>query len=145
MADWLCSGELMGRSIPTTLRAKVLGKYSDRCAKCGFTKKRALEIHHIHPVVLDGKTVLDNLIPLCHVCHRYAPEEQDLEDYLKEQYRVTDYYWLYGIFLGLVIREGMGKVDSERLKKVGVVSYFDTYLMPEAIKTLRTFRERGLE
>ena len=52
------------KGVKDYLRKKVLEKYGYRCAKCGYG---FLEIHHI-----DGdhtNNSLNNLIPLCKLCH----------------------------------------------------------------------------
>ena len=65
--DW---GEISSRS-------SVKGKWVREglpltCVKCGFDghkKKWCIEIDHIQPIHLGGKTSLDNLQPLCLNCH----------------------------------------------------------------------------
>lgn len=55
------------------LKSETLKRYANRCVKCGSYKN--LEIHHIKPVCYGGDDSLDNLIPLCRKCHRYAPDD----------------------------------------------------------------------
>lgn len=71
----------MGRrsGVETRLRKKAFSRYGERCAKCG-TRKR-LEIHHIKPVVRGGTDDIENLIPLCRKCHKFAPD--DYIDFLR--------------------------------------------------------------
>lgn len=43
------------------------------CAVCGATGK--IDIHHIVPRSRGGKTVVENLVPLCHSCHMSHHQE----------------------------------------------------------------------
>ncbi len=53
--------------ISEELRNKVYKKYEGKCAKCKSTEN--LEIDHIIPFVLGGKTELKNLQLLCKKCN----------------------------------------------------------------------------
>lgn len=57
------------RHIPAGLRKAVHEKYKC-CVKCGSTY--ALEVNHIVPYALGGKTELSNLNILCHNCNQRA-------------------------------------------------------------------------
>lgn len=44
-----------------------------RCAHCGALPEPSdLEIHHIIPLAEGGADIIENVIPLCHECHRKA-------------------------------------------------------------------------
>jgi len=77
----------MGRrsGVDVALRKKVFDRYGERCAKCGARKR--VEVHHIKPVVYGGTDDLENLIPLCRKCHRFAPDDYiDFLRYLASPY-----------------------------------------------------------
>lgn len=40
------------------------------CRVCGMSNPALLELHHLVPRDFNGGDVADNLIPLCHDCHR---------------------------------------------------------------------------
>lgn len=55
------------------LRREVLEKNSHKCYCCNMRdreKGKRLELHHIVPVSLGGKTEENNLLPLCFNCHK---------------------------------------------------------------------------
>jgi hypothetical protein len=58
----------LSRNIPPALREEVLALYKHRCACCGASGI-PLEVDHAVPVSQGGLTRLDNLQPLCAVCH----------------------------------------------------------------------------
>ena len=58
------------RYFQTKHRDEILERYNHRCANCGSTDD--LEIHHIVPVSLGGRDVIENLVPLCSSCHKAA-------------------------------------------------------------------------
>lgn len=49
-------------------RRLVLDRYEQRCARCH--KRRPLELHHRRPVVHGGTNDPNNLVALCHPCHK---------------------------------------------------------------------------
>ena len=61
------------RNVPLRLRYLVLERDGFRCQRCGRNSKEdgvKLEIDHIVPVFLYGKTTYDNLQTLCRDCNR---------------------------------------------------------------------------
>ena len=52
---------------------RIRNNFKNRCAKCG--RKKTLELHHVKPLYTGGSDSDSNLIPLCHECHRFAPDE----------------------------------------------------------------------
>ena len=54
-----------------SLREFVLERDNYTCQECGEMKIDAgLHVHHIYPVYKGGQSVEENLIALCHDCHR---------------------------------------------------------------------------
>jgi len=51
---------------------EVRREYGRECQLCGCDAEdgRALDVHHIIPLISGGTNHKDNLIPLCHECHR---------------------------------------------------------------------------
>lgn len=88
------------RALTAKLKQIVFAVYDCKCAVCGYTnnpefmvdrekmisgelKANGNAIHHIWPVHLGGKTVLDNLILLCPTHHKEAHDEKiDCGDYV---------------------------------------------------------------
>lgn len=55
--------------------AWVKSRDGNRCTECGYPagfrrKTRELQVHHIITISEGGTNELDNLITLCHICHR---------------------------------------------------------------------------
>jgi hypothetical protein len=61
---------------PNNIKQLALKRANYRCERC-WTKKD-LEIHHIIPVRLGGKTDLKNCLVFCHNCHNSAPSDSFL-------------------------------------------------------------------
>lgn len=58
------------------------------CQKCNFKddSKDELEIHHIIPQVEGGTDEIENLITLCSICHKHAPDSGDkFKKYIQEK------------------------------------------------------------
>jgi 5-methylcytosine-specific restriction endonuclease McrA len=53
-----------------TSKRRVLNVLGDTCGKCGASGK--VEIHHIVPISKDGSAEIENLMVLCHGCHKEA-------------------------------------------------------------------------
>ena len=71
-----------------TLRKQAFERDNYSCKKCKIQDKttRNLEVHHIIPLVSEGKDELDNLITLCSDCHHFAPnKKEDFDEYMKEE------------------------------------------------------------
>lgn len=55
--------------------SRVKSRDGHKCTECGYPvglrrRTRELHIHHITPISEGGTNELDNLITLCHICHR---------------------------------------------------------------------------
>lgn len=79
------------KRIPKHMKEEVKREYEYCCAICANKFKRKnkkkLTIHHIQPKSLGGKSVLDNLIPLCEDCHSRLHEMTHyINRFLKEVY-----------------------------------------------------------
>lgn len=59
------------RTIPLSLRYKVLHRDGGKCVKCGSTPHDGVKLHvdHIHPHSLGGLTAFNNLRTLCNECN----------------------------------------------------------------------------
>lgn len=53
--------------LPAKRYIKTLEAFGNACANCG--SKNGLHIDHMVPVAKGGKTVVENLIPLCQTCN----------------------------------------------------------------------------
>lgn len=108
------------------LRKAVLSKYQDTCQCCGVSGpayQDVLDIHHITQVYHGGEDSIDNLIPVCLVCHKlihkhgrgelYLPDKESLTDKEQERFKKIISY-------GNHIRKCCEKVGmkKEQLKKV---------------------------
>ena len=63
------------------MRYEVLRRAKSRCALCGVTRdERALDVDHIIPRSLGGKTEMSNLQALCYICNR-SKGNQDRTDF----------------------------------------------------------------
>ncbi len=62
------------RATPPKLRMKVFKRDSNRCRICGCNPESnvhvELHVHHIRPREIGGLNTLNNLITLCHTCHK---------------------------------------------------------------------------
>ncbi len=56
-------------AVPFKLRMSIVAHYDGRCALCE-RESNHLELHHLIPVSDGGKDEPDNIIPLCHECHK---------------------------------------------------------------------------
>ncbi|MBU2616588.1 MAG: HNH endonuclease [Nanoarchaeota archaeon] len=83
-------------------RNKILERDNYACQKCSFSSPngKGLEIHHIISKVSGGKNSDLNLMILCSVCHRHAPDnEKDFKEFISdkidgnllETFRKSDY------------------------------------------------------
>lgn len=71
-----------------TLRKKAFERDNFTCQKCKVQDKTAkiLEAHHITPLYMEKIDNLDNLITLCHNCHKYAPDDKkEFEKYMEDE------------------------------------------------------------
>ena len=65
-----------------TSRKLVLERDFYTCQCCGL-RPETPEVHHVQPVWKNGTGALNNLITLCSICHRYAPN--NAEEFLAYQ------------------------------------------------------------
>lgn len=63
-------GPRLRRTIPRTLRRKVLARDGGQCTCPGCKNKRFLSLHHIDAVIEGGKDRASNLTTACARCHR---------------------------------------------------------------------------
>lgn len=78
----------MNEDIPLVLKREIFFRDGFKCKKCGFSDKDSndLEIHHLVPIVFGGKNSSENLVTLCSICNKYAPDsEKDFLIYLREK------------------------------------------------------------
>ena len=69
-------------------RTSILIRDNYTCQKCKLEDKTAkkLEIHHIKPLVFNGTNEDKNLITLCYICHKYAPnKEEEFKEYIDSE------------------------------------------------------------
>lgn len=64
-------------------RNKVLKRDNHSCQNCGYPdgfkrRSRELHIHHIKSLALGGTNSLENLITLCHICHKQVGHKHNL-------------------------------------------------------------------
>jgi hypothetical protein len=61
---------------------KVLIRDLHICRACGM---RGSEVHHIIPLIFNGRDEIDNMITLCSRCHKDAPNEpEEFEKFLEQ-------------------------------------------------------------
>lgn len=80
-----------------TLKLRTQKRDNYTCQKCKFEDKigTKLEVHHINPVYRGGKDELDNLITLCHSCHRFVPDDLDeFKEYMEDEMEGTLTMWM---------------------------------------------------
>ncbi len=78
----------MKTNLPKELIKKVLERDNFSCQKCGFQDLNGedLELHHINPKIFNLSNEMTNLVTLCSICHKYAPDsESEFKKYLSEK------------------------------------------------------------
>ncbi|MFC1801045.1 HNH endonuclease [Nanoarchaeota archaeon] len=78
----------MVQKLSKTIRNSILKRDDFACQKCKVKDKsgKSFEIHHIKPVVFGGTDSEDNLITLCSVCHKFAPnKESEFKEYMESE------------------------------------------------------------
>lgn len=69
----------------------VLKRDLELCQCCGFAGS---EVHHITPLVYGGLDHQDNMVVLCHFCHKYAPNTKEkFEEYMAMGGAKTNMIW----------------------------------------------------
>lgn len=80
--------ELDAKSISGSLRYDILSKCGGVCVACGRSAGSVLiDIDHIIPVSLGGKTIPENLQALCYQCNREKRNRDEL-DFIKNRKRL---------------------------------------------------------
>lgn len=59
----------MTREFNAKLKKEVFGRCNNKCHICNFSIQQILNMHHIIPVNLGGKDLIENLTLLCPNCH----------------------------------------------------------------------------
>ena len=69
----------MSKCLSWWTRKRILIRDGFECRKChlGDRTGRQLQVHHIRPRYLGGPDDAGNLITLCLICHKYAPDNPD--------------------------------------------------------------------
>ena len=108
------------------LRKSVLAKYNNTCQCCQLGGQEyidVLDVHHKVEVYLGGDDSIDNLIPVCLLCHKmihlfargelYIRPSEELKPEERDKFKRI-------VVLGNIIRKGMAKKNMKRedLKKV---------------------------
>lgn len=70
----------MERKQLTPLQKQKIGT---RCINCGT--EEMIEYHHVVPLGLGGNDVAENIVPLCHSCHKAAHCGQHISHYVKTE------------------------------------------------------------
>lgn len=76
------------KGILKSLRKEILFRNEYTCQKCFLEDKTGnkLEIHHIMPKFNEGSDEKTNLITLCRICHRYAPNNiKEFDEYMSSE------------------------------------------------------------
>jgi len=103
-----------------SIRDQVLYRDFHLCRCCGF---KANEAHHIIPIIYKGEDKPENMVALCHFCHKHSPDtESEFIEYIKKGGAFTAY------LLGKAVKE-------LEYKKLDFQIYFP--LAKEMIKWLR--------
>ena len=79
---------MKNKGISKRLRMKILVRDNFMCQKCEEIDKtgRNLEVHHKKLRVLGGTDNESNLITLCFICHKYAPnKEEEFKEYIQDR------------------------------------------------------------
>ena len=98
--------------IPLSLKKQLLERDGFQCQKCSFKDLSGseLEIHHINPRVFKGSDDLQNLVTLCTICHKHAPDdEKELLAYISDKIdsKVLDTFRKSNYSISKKTKEGM--------------------------------------
>lgn len=61
-------------------RKAMIAVLGNRCKNCG--SENSIEYHHIVPLFLGGQDSLDNMVALCHKCHKAAHKGRHVSHYV---------------------------------------------------------------
>lgn len=108
------------------VRKAVLAKYNNTCHVCkvsGMEYVETLDIHHIVEVYLGGNDAIENLIPVCTVCHKLIHLWGRGELQIRDSSELTpeeNAKFKRVIHYGNIIRDGMKRkgMKVEQLKKM---------------------------
>lgn len=99
------------------MKKQILKRDNFTCQKCNFKGDfDNLEIHHILPKINEGKNEEENLITLCSICHKYAPDkETEFEKYLNDKidWRVLETFRKSNYSISKKTKKGMIKKISQ--------------------------------
>ena len=100
--------------ISEEIRRKVLERDNFTCQKCGFkdATSEELEIHHIKPKIFQGKDNFKNLVALCSICHKHAPDDEfEFKGYISEKidYKILETFRKSRYSISKRTKEGMQK------------------------------------
>ncbi|MBU4348395.1 HNH endonuclease [Patescibacteria group bacterium] len=76
------------KGISKHLKNKVLARDKYTCQKCKTEDKTRskFEVHHVNPKYKGGEDKEENLITLCYICHRYAPNSiEEFNEYMSSE------------------------------------------------------------
>ena len=93
---------------------KILKRDNFTCQKCGFQDLTAeeLEVHPINPRVFEGSEELPNLVCLCSICHKHAPDdEKSFLRYLNQKLdsKILDTFRMSNNSISRKTKHGMAK------------------------------------
>lgn len=63
-------GEDFKKQVSKKVKNEVIRRNGGKCIICNFDVCEFLDAHHIIPAHLGGKNEIENLIPVCPMCHR---------------------------------------------------------------------------
>ena len=108
----------MNKHIPLEIKKKVLKRDDFKCQKCSHQdfSTEQLELHHIVPKIFGGEHLEKNLVTLCSICHRYAPDtEKEFKIYLGEKIKgeLLNTFRKSGFSISQKTKKGMARKASE--------------------------------
>jgi hypothetical protein len=113
MAKTLVNDAAFKKAPTPKLRMEVLRRDRRRCRICGRNPDDdtdiVLNVHHIRPWAMRGLTALQNLITLCHTCHRGLDPHYDhsLYEYLRLTANDANQTFIAGVENGRVRQGGV--------------------------------------
>lgn len=112
-----------------SLTKQVFGRDLGLCRCCGF---KGHEVHHIVSLIDGGKDLPENMVTLCHYCHKLVPNKAD--DFI-------EYARLGGARLPFIM--GLAILNAEKLN----IPYSEWFpAIKEMINSLRTLEfENAIE
>lgn len=131
----------MGRKTLTPLQKQKIGT---RCINCGTDEM--IEYHHVVPIALGGNDIIENIVPLCHSCHKATHCGQHISHYVKtensgrkpkatlEESKETFDLYIRGAIGNRQVCEELGYSNRTPIIKRPV---FKKYLIQKGIKNVR--------